>query len=260
MEVVGKYFALSTPLEDLLGSNGKSLGDKIERHMDQNPGDWSVEFMFNQIGALDCSRARFAKLLEEAVHPLSRAGKEQLQTVAALNEILSRDGYELAQESELSGHPVYSFRPVARGVGGQPKNLIFASRGPKPEIGFADAINNDIVIIPEKRAAWSTTGLLAQTAFSGRSSSLGGAKSPKVQTRQISERAFKSWPQTRSASCSLLTSRPTGSSLARRCPHSCRKSISTTTPRSLAPCAIAFRFRANAWTSCCSFPGANASY
>ena len=53
VEVVGKYFALSTPLEDLLGSNGKSLGDKIERHMDQNPGDWSVEFMFNQIGALD---------------------------------------------------------------------------------------------------------------------------------------------------------------------------------------------------------------
>jgi hypothetical protein len=30
---------------------------------------------------------------------------------------------------------------------GSPKNLIFASNGPKPEIGFRDAINNDIVIL-----------------------------------------------------------------------------------------------------------------
>jgi very-short-patch-repair endonuclease len=32
-------------------------------------------------------------------------------------------------------------------VVGTPKNLTFASIGPKPEIGFADAINNDIVIL-----------------------------------------------------------------------------------------------------------------
>jgi AbiJ N-terminal domain 3 len=70
-----------------------------------------------------------------------------LQTVAALNEVLARDGYELARESELSGHPIFAFHPVVRGVGGRAKNLIFASRGPKPEIGFADAINNDIVIL-----------------------------------------------------------------------------------------------------------------
>jgi very-short-patch-repair endonuclease len=114
--------------------------------MDRNPGDWSVEFLFGEIGAFDCSRARFGALLEEAVHPLSRSGEEQLQTVTALNKVLARDGYELAQESELS-HPIFAFRPLVRGVSGRPKNLIFASRGPKPEIGFADAINNDIVIL-----------------------------------------------------------------------------------------------------------------
>jgi hypothetical protein len=115
--------------------------------MDRNPGDWSVEYLFGEIGAFDCSRARFGALLEEAVHPLSRSGDEQAQMVAALNNILARDGYELAQEGELSGHPIFGFRPLVRGVGGRPKNLIFASRGPKPEIGFADAINNDIVIL-----------------------------------------------------------------------------------------------------------------
>lgn len=34
---------------------------------------------------------------------------------------------------------------LARGT--SEPHLIFASRGPKPEIGFADAINNDIVIL-----------------------------------------------------------------------------------------------------------------
>ncbi|QAB00962.1 MULTISPECIES: AbiJ-related protein [Agrobacterium tumefaciens complex] len=147
VEIVGRYFILSSPIDDFLGSNGRSLRDRIDRHMDQNPGDWSVEHLFGEIDAFDCSRARFAALIEEAVHPLSRSGDEQLQTIAALNKILERDGYELAQESELSGHPIFRFRPIAPGVAGRPKNLIFASRGPKPEIGFADAINNDIVIL-----------------------------------------------------------------------------------------------------------------
>ncbi|RKE79925.1 hypothetical protein [Rhizobium sp. AG855] len=115
VEIVGRYFPLSSPIDDFLGSSGRSLRDQIARHMDQNPGDWTVEHLFFEIGAFDCSRARFAALLEEAVHPLSRSGDEQLQTIAALNKILERDGYELAQDSELSGHPIFGFRAIARG-------------------------------------------------------------------------------------------------------------------------------------------------
>ena len=147
VEVVESYFPLSSPFEALFGSKGQSLRDRIARHMDHNPGDWSVEQLFGEIGAFDCSRARFGALLEQAVHPLSRSGDEQTKTVEALNRVLARDGYELAQDGEVSGHPLFSFRSLVRGVGGRPKNLIFASRGPKPEIGFADAINNDIVIL-----------------------------------------------------------------------------------------------------------------
>ena len=147
VEMVERLFVLTTPLEGIFGSGGRSLRDQIGQHMDRNPGDWSVEVLFGEIGTFDCSRARFAALLEEAVHPLARSGEAQLTTVAALNAVLTRDGYELAQESELSGHPIFAFRSLVRGVKGRPKNLIFASRGPKPEIGFADAINNDIVIL-----------------------------------------------------------------------------------------------------------------
>lgn len=95
------------------------------------------------LGLEHCSKKLFT---------LSRSGDEQLQTVTALNEILARDGYELAEECELSGHPIFGFRPIVRGVEGRPKNLIFASRGPKPEIGFADAINNDIVILSNEES------------------------------------------------------------------------------------------------------------
>lgn len=147
VEVVEGYFPLSSPLDDFLGSGGKSLRDQITQHMDRNPGDWSVEYLFGEIGAFDCSKARFGALLEQAVHPLSRSGDDQTKAVAALNAVLARDGYELAQEGEISGHPLFRFQSLARGVSGRPKNLIFASRGPKPEIGFADAINNDIVIL-----------------------------------------------------------------------------------------------------------------
>lgn len=116
VEMVERYFVLSTPLDEMFGSGGESLRDEIAQHMDRNRGDWSVEFLFGKIGAFDCSRARFAALLQEAVHPLARSGEEQLETVVALNEVLARDGYELAQESEISGRPVFAFRSLVRGV------------------------------------------------------------------------------------------------------------------------------------------------
>jgi hypothetical protein len=42
VKMVGRYFPLSTPLEDFLGSRGRSPRDEIALHMDHFPGDWSV--------------------------------------------------------------------------------------------------------------------------------------------------------------------------------------------------------------------------
>jgi hypothetical protein len=61
--------------------------------------------------------------------------------------VLRRDGYVLSIGGEESGYPIYRLQPMSRGPAGSPKNLIFASNGPKPEIGFSDAIKNDIVIL-----------------------------------------------------------------------------------------------------------------
>jgi very-short-patch-repair endonuclease len=145
LDLVRRFFPVDTLGADFFA--GRSLASDIERHMILNFGDWSVEYLFEKIGALSCSRDRFSRLIEAALHPLGRRGPAQAALAAELNVVLRRDGYVLAVEGEESGYPVYRLRSLTRGVAGAPKNLIFASNGPKPEIGFSDAINNDIVIL-----------------------------------------------------------------------------------------------------------------
>ncbi len=145
LDLVRDLFEIDTLWDEFF--TGRSLSHEIEQHMIRNPGDWSVEYLFERIGALSCSRDRFARLIEAALHPLARRGPEQAVLAEEISVVLRRDGYELAIVGEESGYPVFHLRSVARGVAGAPKNLIFASNGPKPEIGFSDAINNDIVIL-----------------------------------------------------------------------------------------------------------------
>lgn len=103
--------------------------------------------LLRQAGALECSVTRFFQLLELLVSPNVRKGDEQANLVAELNKLLRVDGFVLQREKLVSGHPVFSIAKLAGGVTGTPKNLIFAANGPKPELVFADAINNDIRIV-----------------------------------------------------------------------------------------------------------------
>ena len=145
VEVVRRLFPIDTNGAEFFSVG--TLARDIEQHMIRNPGDWSVEHLFQQIGALSCTRDRFSRLIESALHPLGRRGIAQTGIVDALNQVLRRDGYVLDVVAEESGYPIYKVTPIIRGPAGSPKNLIFAANGPKPEIGFSDAINNDIVIL-----------------------------------------------------------------------------------------------------------------
>lgn len=91
--------------------------------------------------------ARLFQFLEFLVSPTVRRGEEQSSLVEIVNSVLAADRFELVASEQLSGHPVFKVKPSTAGVAGRPKNLIFASTGPKPELGFADAVNNDIVIL-----------------------------------------------------------------------------------------------------------------
>jgi very-short-patch-repair endonuclease len=98
-------------------------------------------------GFLGWSDVRLFKFLEYLVHPTVRQDKEQHEWISFINQAISADGFHLVETASLSGHPVFSVHHKSHGVQGKPKNLIFASTGPKPELGFNDAINNDIIIL-----------------------------------------------------------------------------------------------------------------
>jgi hypothetical protein len=72
VEIVRKLFPLDTMGAEFFSN--RSLARDIEQHMIRNPGDWSVEFLFDQIGALTCSRNRFGRLIEAAILDPSAAG------------------------------------------------------------------------------------------------------------------------------------------------------------------------------------------
>ena len=93
------------------------------------------------------SDPRVFDFLERLVHPEVWKEKAQSQLVDILNKQLLRDGFCLKCTSFISGYHVYTVEAIARGIEETPKYLIFASNGPKPEIGFEDAISNKIAIL-----------------------------------------------------------------------------------------------------------------
>jgi very-short-patch-repair endonuclease len=116
------------------------------QHTSRND-DYTDDDLLDRVEILKCSDEQFALFLEMLVDPLVRRGEKQKEYVQFLNEYLRRDSFELVAISETSGYPVYGFQPITSGVAGCPKNLIFASTGPKPEIIIRDAINNSIEIV-----------------------------------------------------------------------------------------------------------------
>lgn len=90
---------------------------------------------------------RLLSFLEYLVHPATRQSHEQSEVVRLLNGVLEADQFELRDVDRVSGHPIFRAVRSANRVSGRPKNLIFASTGLKPELGFIDAVNNDVVIL-----------------------------------------------------------------------------------------------------------------
>lgn len=122
-----------------------TLAGRIRQHYLMND-DWSHEKLLIECGALSCPQARFFQLLEKLVDPVARRGEEQSCLATSLNQVLAVDGFRLVITGEQSRHAIYGVQRFSAGVGGKPKNLIFAAINTKPDLYFVDAINNDIAI------------------------------------------------------------------------------------------------------------------
>jgi very-short-patch-repair endonuclease len=134
------------PLGDLTGA-AASLRARIERHVFRNPGDWSAEDLFNQLGAFDASDTRFARFLEGLVSAdVIPDEPAQRRVVGIVNPHLRSVGAELRETGADGGYPVFSVVSAQSARTRRPKNLIFASLA-KPDIRFTDAIDNNIEIV-----------------------------------------------------------------------------------------------------------------
>lgn len=133
------------PISAFVGG-GRSLRERVDRHVYRNPGDWTTEELFDHLGAFDAPNKRFAVFLEGLasadVVPDEHAQRAFVDTV---NRHLHQVGAELRETGEDGGYPVFSIVSL-RSTRGRPKNLIFASPE-KPDIRFSDAIDNDIEIV-----------------------------------------------------------------------------------------------------------------
>jgi hypothetical protein len=129
----------------VLGDRG--LRGEIERHVHRNPGDWSVDDLFDRLGVYDASDRRFALFLEGlASADIRPDASAQNRFVQLVNEPLRQCGVEVRETGTDGGYPIFKVVSLAKGVSGRPKNLIFASPM-KPDLRFRDAVNNDIEIV-----------------------------------------------------------------------------------------------------------------
>ena len=124
-----------------------SLRGQIEQHVFRNPGDWTAEDLFEQLGAFDAGDARFGRFLEGLVSAdLIPDEPAQRAMASVINPRLREAGAELRETGGDGGYPVFSVVPVGAARHRQPKNLVFASQV-KPDIRISDAISNDIEIL-----------------------------------------------------------------------------------------------------------------
>lgn len=98
------------PLKDMPSTDSRfddAEGD-IWQHMVNNE-DWTTDYLFyNRLDVVDMPDERFAKFLEESVHPLVSTGPERTgRLVSLFNGYLSADGFALRPNGQISGHKLY---------------------------------------------------------------------------------------------------------------------------------------------------------
>ncbi|MFM9700685.1 AbiJ-related protein [Streptomyces europaeiscabiei] len=136
-------------LEGLLlkGTRPVTLRDRIERHVFRNPGDWSTEDLFENLGVFEAGDARFARFLEGLVSADVLLDEHlQGKAVSIINGHLRTAGVELRVTGSDGGYPLFTKVSMRLHGSRRPKNIIFASLE-KPDIRFRSSVDNDIEIV-----------------------------------------------------------------------------------------------------------------
>ncbi|SES40044.1 hypothetical protein [Lentzea albida] len=153
VEFLGRLYDLSTlPTTDSRSKQFPTAREDIIQHCIANL-DWPDDWIFydERFGLAENDDA-LLRFLAEMLHPAVRTNLAEVERLHDfLNQTLVHDGYEIVQIDAISGAPVFAGRRIGAGVPGSMKNLIFAADGPKPEIVFSDALNNDVRVVKNEQ-------------------------------------------------------------------------------------------------------------
>ncbi len=244
----------------------------IRQHCIANPADWDSDWIYHDDRfGLNTSDDALLVFLAETLHPVVRPDPVEVKLLHDFyNSVLIHDGYEIVQTGSISGAPVFGYRRIGGGVPGTMKNLIFAADGPKLEFVLGDAVNNDVLVVRNEEfclvydRALGTTGLTWEIYFPGGGR---GKHTPRTWTTPTSGETSTSgfrrrWRVNQSVFFSTPTASGTPSMRAeQRPPPCCPRCTSTSTrrPAESEP-ARTVPLRVSAWTSCCCFRTALASF
>ena len=147
-DLLQKYWIIeSDPWASFYGRQDTSLAAEIDAHVFRNPEDWTVDYLFDRIGAYDAADQRFVRFVEGlATGEVKTDIADQREFVECANRVLIQCGACLRETGVKDGYPEYALVSLHALSSGRPKNIIFAS-STKPDLRFRDAINNDIEIV-----------------------------------------------------------------------------------------------------------------
>ena len=146
-KLLDQLWVLDTDPLAYLSGRASGLREQIQQHVYRNPEDWSIEQLFDELGAYESSDRRFAFFLEGLASADIRPDEvAQRRFVTCVNVPLQSCGAELQESSIEGGYPVFTIVSLHDGVRSRPKNLIFASQQ-KPDLRFRDALDNNIEIV-----------------------------------------------------------------------------------------------------------------
>ena len=181
--LLGRLWVLDDDPFTWLAESTTSLRARIEQHVFRNPGDWTTEELFEQLGAFEATDARFTRFVEGLVSADTVPDEAaQRHIVDAVNPHLRAVGVELHETGADGGYPVFSVISLRAARNRRPKNLIFATLA-KPDIRFVNAIDNDIEIVENADKVLVYDRPSAATASAGVTCKLGGWTASSSPTR-----------------------------------------------------------------------------
>ncbi|MFC8865384.1 hypothetical protein BCL80_1154 [Streptomyces avidinii] len=148
--LLGQFWDLGENEFEVWGPHLGTLHADIQRHVIRFQDDWTTEYLFEQLGALDAPHPRFGRFIEGLASPAVLPDEQaQRRFVEFANQHLQPIGAQLREEGEADGYPQFHLAQLGRGTARRPRNLIFATLG-KPDIRFTSALDNDIEIAEQE--------------------------------------------------------------------------------------------------------------